>query len=90
MTITTTTISSRERPKPRGFHSLSGSNVAAAPERSATPPVQRRSANRANAGVSNYSNSLGVQRQIAHTKSWDSGLDEFGAVPFNAPTQQVP
>lgn len=117
ITVTTTSISSRERPRPRtagqvgGYRECSSATSSPVPTRHAGKqqsanhgagakprPVstfmtfdapQPSQSDRLPASGNNSGNFLGVSEQLtdrAATKSWDSGLDMFGAVPFSGST----
>ena len=94
VSVTTTSISSRERPRARGMPAAS-SNAASADNRrhhSSTPPPRRaRPDSRVEQGpsIDRVQHLRTDQDWRNQSKSWDSGLDMFGAVPFSTSSVQV-
>lgn len=104
VSVTTTSISSRERPRARGSGvapstkpaSSSTANATTAPvitrHHSSTPPATRRSRPNSRLEMPSIDRVQHLQTATdwkAQSKSWDSGLDMFGAVPFSTPNDQV-
>ena len=101
MTVTTTSISSRQRPRARGVAGQTNTSTSTTSATAAPPEMTRRYSNSPPAMRHNPHSMLEMplDERVSHlrvesqmnaqaSKSWDSGLDMFGAVPF-APTQQV-
>ncbi len=104
--VTTTSISSRERPRARGAAlgstpssktvatASSASNITASVvlvrQHSSSPPAKARPTSRLEMPGNYQAQHLRIDPQLrAQSKSWDSGLDMFGAVPFSTPAKQV-
>ena len=124
--VTTTSISSRERPRAGGIRGCSSANSSPSTTRRAmsqrqpkhqqhattsgphlaktttssqvlvsveTPHTRPRSTSRPSMTNSEKCNLLNVcnekNKSSTACKSWDSGLDMFGAVPFNGPSKQA-
>lgn len=101
--VTTTSISSRQRPKPRGGGAaISPSTRVASSTTSASVPAIARVHSNSPLGTRAHSRlemptpnrmehlQLGSgQASKSQSKSWDTGLDMFGAVPFASPAEQV-
>ena len=99
--VTTTSISSRERPRPGysnvgGARECSSATSSPAPTRHAMQQASRSGkygspslsqSDRMPASNNTPSDFLRVSQQqmeLTTAKSWDSGLDMFGAVPFSS------
>ena len=98
--VTTTSISSRERPRARGAAlgptptsktvatpSNTTASIVLTRQHSNSPPTKARPISRLEMPAHEVKH-LSVDPQLrSQSKSWDSGLDMFGAVPFSTPKQ---
>ena len=94
----TTSISSRERPRARGTAtpstttpaSTTTASIVLTRHHSNSPPNKARPISRVEMPIDHQMGHLRVNtQQSAQSKSWDSGLDMFGAVPFSTPAKEV-